>query len=126
MKKTYISSKETGLPFSEAVEVNGFVYLSGQLPLDGEGNLAGKTIEEKTHLTMQNVQRILAVAGLDFSDVVKMELFLPDLSHRAEVSSVYESYLSHPFPVRAMIGVASLPLDADIEITAIAVRKNPS
>ena len=75
---------------------------------------------------MQNVQRILTIAGLDFSDVVKMEIFLPDLSHRVEVSSVYESYLVHPFPVRAMIGIASLPLGADIEIVATAVRKNPS
>jgi 2-iminobutanoate/2-iminopropanoate deaminase len=108
------------LPFSEAVDAGGFVFISGQVHSDELGNLVGVGMEEKTHQTMKNVQHILKQAGLTFNDVVKMEIFLPDLSERALVSKVYESYLNHPFPARAMIGVKELPMGADIEITAIA------
>jgi 2-iminobutanoate/2-iminopropanoate deaminase len=122
MKKAYSSSEETGLPFSEVVEVNGIVYVSGQIHLDDAGNLIGTDIKEKTHQTMKNVGKALSMAGLTFADVVKMEIFLPDLSERNTVSEVYASYLTHPYPTRAMIGVRELPMGADIEITAIAIR----
>lgn len=122
MKKAYSSSEETGLPFSEAMEVNGIVYISGQMHLDDAGNLAGTDLKEKTHLTMKNVGKVLTSAGLSFADVVKMEIFLPDLSERNEVSEVYTSYLTHPYPTRAMVGVKELPMGADIEITAVAIR----
>ncbi len=124
MKKAYIDSEETGLPFSEAIEVNGIVFISGQIHADQEGNLIEGDIKEKTHQVMKNIQNVLTTAELAFSDVVKMEIFLADLSHRGEVSDVYESYLSHPYPTRAMIGVKELPLGADIEITAVAMRQN--
>ncbi len=122
MKKAYATSLETGLPFSEAVEANGFLYISGQIHLDTDGNLIDGSIEEKTHQTMKNIGRVLETAGYDFSHVVKMEIFLPNLSHRQAVSSIYETYLSHPFPARAMIGIKELPMGADIEITAIAYK----
>ncbi len=122
MKKVYSSSAETGLPFSEVVEVNGFAYISGQIHLDDTGNLIAGDIKAKTHQTMKNVAKALKSAGLSFSDVVKMEIFLPDLSERNDVSEVYTTYLSHPYPTRTMIGVNELPMGADIEITAIAVR----
>lgn len=124
MKKAYNSSKETNLPFSEAVESNGVVFISGQIHLNEKGELVGKDIKEKTHQTMKNVERILNAMELNFSDVVKMEIFLPDLNHRNEVSEVYESYLNHPYPARAMIGIKELPLGADVEITAVAIRNN--
>lgn len=122
MKNAYLSSDETGLPFSEVIEVNGIAYVSGQMHLDEAGNLVGSDIKEKTHLTMKNIAKVLSVAGLSFSDVVKMEIFLPDLSVRSDVSEVYTTYLSHPYPARAMIGVKELPMGADIEITAVAIR----
>ena len=124
MKKAYSSSEETGLPFSEVIEVNGIVYVSGQIHLDDAGNLIGNNIKEKTHQTMKNIKKALSSAGLTFGDVVKMEIFLPNLSERNEVSEVYSSYLSHPYPTRAMIGVKELPMGADIEITAVAIRSN--
>ncbi len=123
MKKAFITSDETNLPFSEAIQAGGFLFISGQVHCDDAGDLIGTTIEEKTHTTMQNVKRVLEAAGYTFADVIKMEIFLPDLSHRKEVSAVYESYLTHPFPTRAMIGVKELPQGADIEITAIAYRE---
>lgn len=124
MKKVYLSSEETGLPFSEVVEVQGIVYVSGQIHLDDAGNLVGTDIKEKTHQTMKNVKKALALAGLTFADVVKMEIYLPDLNERNIVSEVYSSYLTHPYPTRAMIGVKELPMGADIEITAIAIRSS--
>jgi 2-iminobutanoate/2-iminopropanoate deaminase len=124
MKKAYLSSEETGLSFSEVVEVNGTVYISGQMHLNEAGNLIGSDIKEKTHYTMKNMEKVLSIAGLTFADVVKMEIFLPDLSERNEVSEVYATYLSHPYPTRAMIGVKELPMGADVEITAIAIRSN--
>ena len=124
MKKAYLSSEETNLPFSEAIEVNGIVYISGQMHLDDGGNLTGGDIKAKTHQTMKNIEKILSCVGLSFVDVVKMEIFLPDLSSRGEVSEVYASYLVHPYPTRAMIGVKELPMGADIEITAVAIRSN--
>ncbi len=122
MKKAFITSNETDLPFSEAVQAGGFLFISGQVHSNEAGDLIGTTIEEKTHTTMQNVKRVLETAGYTFADVVKMEIFLPELSHRKAVSAVYESYLTHPFPTRAMLGVKELPQGADIEITAIAYR----
>ncbi len=122
MKKAYMASSEIGLPFSEAIEAGGFLFVSGQVHADAEGTLIGNTIEEKTHLTMKNVQNVLEHAGYSFADVVKMEILLTDLTHRKEVSTVYESYLTHPFPARAMIGVKELPQGADIEITAVAYK----
>jgi len=123
MKKVFISSNETGLPFSEAIEVNGFLYISGQIHCNENGDLIGTTIQEKTHITMTNIARVLTIAGYTFADLIKIEIFLPDLTHRKEVSEIYESYLSHPFPVRTMIGVTELPQSADIEITAVAYKK---
>lgn len=122
MKKAYMSSEETGLPFSEVVEMNGIVHVSGQVHSDAAGDLVGDDIKEKTHQTMKNVEKVLSSAGLTFKDVVKMEIFLPDLSERNEVSEVYASYLSHPYPTRAMVGVKELPMGADVEITAVAIR----
>lgn len=124
MKKAYISSSETGLPFSEAIEVNGIVYISGQIHSNEAGDLVGVGIEEKTHQAMKNVKNILDIAGLTFGDVVKMEILLPDLSERALVSKVYESYFMHPLPARVMCGVKELPMGADIEIVATAVRSS--
>jgi len=90
--------------------------------LDEAGDLMSGDIAEKTHQTMKNIAKVLASAGLTFADVVKMEIFLPNLSERNIVSDVYISYLTHPYPTRAMIGVKKLPMNADIEITAVAMR----
>lgn len=90
--------------------------------LDEAGDLMSGDIAEKTHQTMKNIAKVLASAGLTFADVVKMEIFLPNLSERNIVSDVYISYLTHPYPTRAMIGVKELPMNADIEITAVAMR----
>lgn len=123
MKKAYSDSKTTGLPFSEAVEVNGTVYVAGQVHIDNNGSLTGETMPEKVRVTMGNVERILKEAELTLNDVVKVEIYLPNLERDAdEVRETYLEFWQHPMPARAMIGVASLPLGADIEIVVTAAR----
>lgn len=123
MKKAYNDSESTGLPFSEAMEANGMVYVSGQVHIDEDGNVIGDTMEEKVRITMGNVERVLQNAGLGLNDVVKVEILLPNLERDAEaVNTVYPKFWEHPMPARAMFGVSALPLGADIEIVAIAAR----
>jgi len=123
MKKAYGSSEELKLPFSEAIEANGFVFISGQIHLDENGKLVEGTMKEKTKQVMENLKRILQLAKLDFSDVVKTEIYLPNIDDRNDVSEVYSSYLTHPYPARITVGVKELPFSADIEIAMVAVRK---
>ncbi len=121
MKNIYMSSEASGLPLSGAIEVDGTLYISGQIHINEEtGELLGSTIEEKTHATMKNIEVLLHQAGYTFADVVQTHIYLPDLGNASKVNEVYASYFSHPMPTRAMLGVAALPLGADIEITAIA------
>lgn len=123
MKKAYGSSEELKLPFSEAIEANDFVFISGQIHLDENGKLVEGTMKEKTKQVMENLKRILQLAKLDFSDVVKTEIYLPNIEDRTDVSDVYSSYLTHPYPARITVGVKELPLGADVEIAVVAVRK---
>ena len=80
-------------------------------------------MKEKTKQVMENLKRILQLAKLDFSDVVKTEIYLPNIDDRNDVSEVYSSYLTHPYPARITVGVKELPFSADIEIAMVAVRK---
>ena len=121
MKKVFDTSDKIGLPLSGAVEVDGALYVSGQIHINEEtGELLGDTIEEKTHATMKNIQALLEEAGYAFDDVVQAFIYLPDLSNGPKVNEVYSSYFDHPMPARAMLGVAALPLGADIEIVVTA------
>lgn len=116
-----MSSKESGLPLSGAVEVDGTLYVSGQIHINEEtGEMIEGTIEEKTHYTMKNIEALLSQAGYAFADVVQVVVYLADLANAPAVNEVYASYFEHPLPTRTMIGVAALPLNADVEITVTA------
>ncbi|MFZ2555865.1 MAG: Rid family detoxifying hydrolase [Minisyncoccia bacterium] len=121
--KHYITSEETGIPFSQAVEANGFVFISGQVPLDENDVMVEGDMRMKTHRVLKNIELILTKVGLTWKHVVRMEVYLPDLNNLPEVNAAYAEYLKHPLPTRHAIGVKALPLNADIEITAIAVRE---
>jgi len=111
------------VPFSKAIETNGFVFFSGQIHIDENVKLVGETIEEKTRICMDNVGKRLEEVGLDFSDVVSSTVYLSDFNDYQAVSEVYGTYFSEPYPVRTMIGVSDLPFGASVEVTIIAVRK---
>lgn len=110
------------LPFSEFVEKNGFVFISGQVPLDSNGQMIEGDISEKTHLVMKNLQSILEKAGLRFDSVVKTTIFLTDMGDFQKVNEIYASYLKEPYPARETICVKALPLGSSIEISMIAAK----
>jgi len=121
MKKVYVSSEKTSAPLSGAIEANGLVYVSGQIHIS-EGQLKGDSIEEKFDITINNVKNILTETGLSLNDVVRVQLYLTDLSQLPALNKVYSNYFQHPLPVRTAIGVSALPLNANLEIDVVAVR----
>lgn len=122
MKKVYVSSEKTGAPLSGAIEVNGLVYVSGQIHIS-QGQLLGDTIEEQFEVAINNVKNILAEAGLSLDDVIRVQLYLTDLNQLPALNKVYSNYFKHPLPVRTAIGVTALPLNARLEIDVIAARE---
>ena len=110
------------LPFSEFIEKNGFIFISGQVPLDSDDKMVDGTIEEKTHQVMKNLQKILESAEISFDQVVKATIFLTDIEDFGKVNSIYASYLKEPYPARETICVKALPLGASVEISMIAAR----
>lgn len=113
----------TDLPFSESFDTGVFVFVSGQVPLDENGNMLEDTIEELTHQTMKNVGTVLKGAGLDFNKVVMSYIYLTNIKDSKKVSNTYIAYMKKPYPARVTLGVKSLPLDARIEISVIAKKK---
>jgi len=125
MPKKAISSpraKAIG-PYSAAIESGDLVFVSGQIPLEP---VAGKLIEgdiaAQTRQSLENLQTILAAAGLTFGNVVKTTIFLTSMGDFAAVNEVYKSYLAEPYPARSTIAVAALPMGAKVEIEMIAAR----
>ncbi len=109
-------------PYSQAVEQHGWVFLSGQIPLDPEsGKLVEGGIEEQTRRVLANLRAVLAAGGLSLSDVVRTTIYLVDLADFPRVNAVYaEHFDGDPQPARATVQVAALPLGAEVEIDAIA------
>lgn len=110
-------------PYSQAVEANGTLYISGQLPVDPTtGMFAEGGIKELTAQSLTNVQRILQAAGLDLDNVVKTTVFLADMNDFAEMNEVYTSFFSAPYPARSAVAVKTLPKNARVEVECVAVR----
>lgn len=108
-------------PYSTAVRQNGFVFLSGQIPLDPRtGELVTGPIEDQTTRVIENLQAVLAAAGLGLSDVVKTTVFLKNMGDFARMNETYGKFFSSNPPARSTIEVARLPRDVHIEIEAIA------
>jgi 2-iminobutanoate/2-iminopropanoate deaminase len=109
-------------PYSPAVRVGSFLFLSGQIPLDpASGQLVEGDIRAQTTRVMQNMGELLKAAGADFPHVARTTIFLADMNDFAAVNEIYASYFSEPYPARATVQVARLPKDVRVEIDAIAV-----
>ncbi|MFS8147325.1 reactive intermediate/imine deaminase [Rhizobium sp. R635] len=107
-------------PYSQAIAHNGFLFVSGQLPLDpATGNISGETSAEQARQCLDNLRAIAEAAGADMSKVVKTTVLLADLAAFAAVNDVYAGYFSDPFPARACYQVAALPKGALVEIEAV-------
>lgn len=108
-------------PYSQAIKANGFVFVSGQLPIDpASGQFAAGGIVGQTKQCLENLQAILAQAGCTLENVVKTTVFIKDMNDFAAVNEMYGRYFTGNCPARACIEVARLPKDALVEIEAIA------
>ena len=110
-------------PYSQAIEANGTLYISGQIPLDPQTmEFVSDDLEAQTHQCLKNIQAILFEAGYTLENIVKCGIFLADMNDFTVVNDVYAQYFSNHKPARACVQVARLPRDAKIEIEAIAVK----
>jgi 2-iminobutanoate/2-iminopropanoate deaminase len=109
-------------PYSQAIQAGNFLFLSGQIPLDPKtGELVKGDIRQQTQQVLENIKGILGSQKLGMEDVVKVTIFLKDISNFNQVNEVYATYFSTFPPARSTVEVAKLPRDADIEIEAIAL-----
>lgn len=110
-------------PYSQAIEANGFVFASGQLPIDPATNAFVKGgVKEQTRQSLTNAQSVLKAAGLDLSHVIKTTVFLSDMADFAAMNEVYAEFFNEPYPARSAIAVKTLPKNALVEVECIAAR----
>ena len=109
--------------YSQAVKVNGFLFISGQIPLDPSTMNLVEGIENQINQVFENINQILKADGMDFSNVVKLSVLLEDLSHFEKVNEIMASIFSKPYPARAAYEVSKLPKGSSVEIETIAVKE---
>ena len=110
-------------PYSQAIEANGFVFASGQLPIDlATGQFPDGGVKEQTRQSLLNAQAILREAGLELKNVVKTTVFLASMDDFAAMNEVYSSFFNEPFPARSAVAVKTLPKGALVEIECIAAK----
>ena len=110
-------------PYSQAIEVNGFVFASGQIPIDPKtGNFVEGGIKEQTTQALTNAGNILKEAGTNLAHVVKTTVYLADMADFAAMNEVYATFFSQPFPARSAVAVKDLPKGARVEIEVLAAK----
>lgn len=110
-------------PYAQAVEIDGLVFTSGQLPIDPATGAFPAGIAEQTRQSLTNVKSILAQAGLSMDQVIKTTVFLSDMNNFGAMNEVYATFFNEGnYPARSAVEVARLPKDALVEIEAIAVK----
>lgn len=125
MKKVISTSNAPAAigPYSQAIETDGYVFTSGQIPINpATGEVEGKTIEEQTEQVMHNIGALLEASGLTFANVVKTTCFLADLNDFAAFNAVYAKYFPSEAPARSCFAVAGLPKGAKLEVETICVK----
>ena len=129
LKRNYVKIVETeNAPkaigtYSQAVKVNGFLFISGQIPLDPSTMELVEGIENQINQVFENINQILKADGMDFSNVVKLSVLLEDLSHFEKVNEIMASIFSKPYPARAAYEVSKLPKGSSVEIETIAFKE---
>lgn len=110
-------------PYSQAIEVNGFVFASGQIPLDPKtGTFVEGGIKEQTRQALTNASSILKAAGTNLAHVVKTTVYLDSMDDFAAMNEVYAEFFSHPFPARSAVAVKKLPKGALVEVEVLAAK----
>ncbi len=122
--KNVISTKKAPAaigPYSQAIKVNGFLYTSGQIPVNPlTGAIVEGGIMEQTRQSLLNLKAILDEAGLSMQNVVKTTVFMTDMNNFADMNAVYAEFFDEPFPARSAVAVRSLPKGALVEIEVVA------
>ena len=110
-------------PYSQAIEVNGFIFASGQIPIDpATGEFVEGGIKEQTRQSLLNAKSILIAAGTDLNRVVKTTVYLSDMANFAAMNEVYSSFFEQPFPARSAVAVGDLPKGALVEVEVLAAK----
>lgn len=126
MEKKIINSKnapEPIGPYSHAVLINNTLYISGQVAKDAvSGLMVQDDIKIETRKVMENLEAILKEAGMDFTNVVKTTIYCVDLANFAAINEIYGSFFTGNYPARETVQVVKLPLNANVEISVVAVK----
>ncbi len=110
-------------PYSQAIEVNGMVFASGQIPLDpATGNVVEGGIKEQTRQALTNAKAIMEAAGLTLANVVKTTIFMADMADFTAMNEVYATFFTEPYPARSAVAVKALPKGVLVEVECIAAR----
>lgn len=109
-------------PYSQAIEMNGLLFISGQIPVNPKTGIIPEGIEAQTEQVMQNIGAILKEAGYNFSDVVKSTCLLSDMANFKPMNEVYARYYNENPPARAAFAVKGLPMGVLVEIETIAMK----
>ena len=109
-------------PYSQAVEANGFVFASGQIPIDPATGQIPEGIEAQAKQALVNVKNLVEASGLTLDNVVKTSVFIKDMNDFAKVNEIYATFFTGQFPARSCVEVARLPKDVLIEVEVIAAR----
>lgn len=107
-------------PYSQGIEMHGFIFTSGQLPIDTKTGVIPEDIGVQTEISLKNVSAILEASGSSLEKAVKMTVFVRDINDFGKINAVYESFFKGYAPARSLVQVARLPKDAGIEIECIA------
>jgi 2-iminobutanoate/2-iminopropanoate deaminase len=118
----YPGTPASGLPYTPGIQAGELVFVSGQVPMDAaKGELVRDDFEEAVRVCIANVERVLKAAGTDLEHCVKVSVFLADMNNFPRLNAVYSQYFGAVKPARTCVQVSRLPLDAEVEIEAIAV-----
>lgn len=110
-------------PYNQAIQYGDMLFVSGQIAINpATGDLVQDDIQTETRMVMQNLEAVLAAAGMDFSNVIKSTIFLMDMGQFAQVNEVYGNYFKENPPARETVQVAGLPKGVNVEISVVAGR----
>lgn len=110
-------------PYSQAVEAGGFIYASGQIPIDPATGNIPEGIEAQAKQALTNVKNLIEAAGLTLDDVVKTSVFIKDMGDFAKINEIYATFFTKDYPARSCVEVARLPKDVLIEVEVVAARR---
>jgi len=109
-------------PYSQGIETEKLIFVSGQLPVNPESGEMPGNIVEQTHQSLKNIKSILEAQGASMDNVIKTTIFINDMNNFKDVNEVYAKYFNGGFPARSCVEVSKLPKDALVEVEAIAVK----